>query len=44
MRIGIKSELLITGGYTAKLWLFLAGLLMMAAGLFYHRLHKRMAK
>ncbi|NBI86185.1 hypothetical protein D3Z47_08165 [Lachnospiraceae bacterium] len=29
---------LVTGSYTAKLWLLLAGLLMMAAALFYQRL------
>lgn len=34
---------MVTGSYTAKLWLFLAGLLMMAAALFYQRLRKRMA-
>lgn len=34
---------MLTGSYTAKLWLFLAGLLMMAAALFYQRLRKRMA-
>ena len=32
-----------TGSYTAKLWLFVAGILMMAAALFYQRLRKRMA-
>ena len=32
-----------TGSYTAKLWLFAAGILMMAAALFYQRLRKRMA-
>lgn len=34
---------MVTGSYTAKLWLFLAGLLIMAAALFYQRLRKRMA-
>ena len=34
---------MVTGSYTAKLWLFLAGLLMMTAALFYQRLRKRMA-
>jgi LPXTG-motif cell wall-anchored protein len=34
---------MVTGSYTAKLWLFIAGLLMMAAALFYQRLRKRMA-
>lgn len=34
---------MVTGSYTAKQWLFLAGLLMMTAALFYQRLRKRMA-
>lgn len=34
---------MVTGSYAAKLWLFLAGLLMIAAALFYQRLRKRMA-
>lgn len=34
---------MVTGSYTAKLWLFIAGILMMAAALFCQRLRKRMA-
>ena len=33
---------MITGNYTAKLWLFTAGLAMIAAALFYQRLRKSM--
>ena len=34
---------MVTGCYKAKLWLFVAGILMVAAALFYQRLRKRMA-
>ena len=34
---------MIKGSYTAKLWLFVVGILMIAAALFYQRLRKRMA-
>lgn len=32
---------MVIGSYTAKLWLFVVGLLMMAAALFYQRIRKR---
>ena len=34
---------MVTGSYTAKLWLFATGILMIVAAVFYQRLRKRSA-